>query len=373
MAAAAPAAAAVVGAKRKRSSTTADDDNDDSKTVYKGTVSCSKEKCSNQAYYRIGDTFFCGTHSRNKKRVELPRMPASINAERHRKKMEAHEASIIAATKANADAKVPGKLSLFKMRMMKSPPLVPGYRNVFPNRLHGDRKDGLGLSKLSPKAMLDIVHGQPGLPSPASSLEHLHQGNKVYPFLADEKGNPTAGFYAVQKAMYLDRPHNPHRHMTGFLKTQPTLCEEHGIVIPDGKQKNAPLYSLWTLPDGKQQRVTYVESRQFYCSFYEQRALVMDEFKDLQARLARGENLILCGYDAYEPTRALNAHYLDGSRPFGHELVLYTLLTVKEKEQYPWRVFQTVFTPELGVRPTTSASPPRRPAAAAAAAAATDA
>ena len=48
--------------------------------------------------------------------------------------------------------------------------------------------------------------------------------------------------------------------------------------------------------------------------------------------------MCICGYDAYQPDPAkLYEHYCDPSRPFGHELVLYTLLSVKDREDYPWR------------------------------------
>ena len=33
-------------------------------------------------------------------------------------------------------------------------------------------------------------------------------------------------------------------------------------------------------------------------------------------------------------------HYLDSSKPFGHELVLYTMLTINP-ENYPWRKYKT--------------------------------
>lgn len=55
--------------------------------------------------------------------------------------------------------------------------------------------------------------------------------------------------------------------------------------------------------------------------------------------LNEGFNLNIVGYDAYQPTKTLEEHYLDDSKPFGHELVLYTLLSTTE---YPWVKYTTL-------------------------------
>jgi hypothetical protein len=49
--------------------------------------------------------------------------------------------------------------------------------------------------------------------------------------------------------------------------------------------------------------------------------------------------LEIVGYDAFEPTSPLETHYKDQTRPFGHELVLYSLL----KDERPWQAFTTLF------------------------------
>jgi hypothetical protein len=54
--------------------------------------------------------------------------------------------------------------------------------------------------------------------------------------------------------------------------------------------------------------------------------------------IKNGYNLNIQGYDGYNVTNILG-HYYDISRPFGHELVLYTLLTEDDPLQYPWNIF----------------------------------
>ncbi len=76
-----------------------------------------------------------------------------------------------------------------------------------------------------------------------------------------------------------------------------------------------------------------------YCHFYEQFALKDPAFAELKQMLERGYNMEIVGYDAFVPTEPLETHYLDDSRPFGHELVLYSLL----KGEKPWSRFTVLF------------------------------
>ena len=45
------------------------------------------------------------------------------------------------------------------------------------------------------------------------------------------------------------------------------------------------------------------------------------------------------GYDGYYIDKTLYEHYVDTSKPFGHELVLYTMLVEDDKDKYPWNIF----------------------------------
>jgi len=217
---------------------------------------------------------------------------------------------------------------------MKKVPCLPGFLNIFPNYKHQNRKDGFGCSSLSPKSMGPIEHGQPGLPM-ALNLENFHQGNKVFPYMVDGKGDPLPIFYEVQKMMYLEK--EPYRHQHDFIVKHPELLNR--IKLPK-KKVNAPLYSVWRTGDEKEIHISYIESRQFYCYFYEKLALASDDFWKILDMGLNGMNLQICGYDAYQPTASIVIHYSDPSRPFGHELVLYCLLTC-DSSAYPWRLYQT--------------------------------
>jgi hypothetical protein len=264
------------------------------------------------AYYFSADgkRGVCGRHAPPKAvRRKLPHDLAAEQAVRDR-----HTATVEAAALANQRKGVPGDLLCSKLRMMQRPEQREGYLLVFPNFKHQGRKDGLGIRALSPKAIGPVHHGQPGLP-PAATIENFHQGSKWF------RGKSREAFEAMREQMYLDPV--PHRH------------NPHAAPGPGGN-KNVPMCSVGVSADGVEHKVSYVESRQFYCWFYSRAVEKMPEFKMLQRNLASGVNMIICGYDGYQPDDArIEAHYADPSRPFGHELVLYTMLKFP-KDQWPW-------------------------------------
>ena len=294
------------------------------KRVYFGAIRCpSKYKngkeCRNMAYYLVKNdqTYKCGLHSRKLDRMELPRDP---DAEKHKQEAIAkHDATVDKATRENYERGSKGKVVCSKLKMFKGFEQLEGYLNVYPNNKHQNKSGGFGCASLSPMQLGPVEHGQSGLPI-AKNIENFHQGNKCFPSEVDKDGNPLPIFYQTQKTMYEDLV--PHRHKTT-------------AVAIKGKSKNIPVYSIWVTKDGKEKRCTYIESRQYYCRFYEQLAPQTEDYKKLVVMLKNGTNLNIIGYDGYPVTKSLQEHYLDPSRPFGHELVLYTLLTSDPKD-YPW-------------------------------------
>lgn len=280
-----------------------------------GLAECGKCDKGRKAYYFSADglTGVCGYCAPKKlHRKKLPRDEEAEAVERL-----AHRRTVDEAAKANRAAGRRGDLRCAKMFMMSKVKMTEGYLAVFPNFKHGSRKDGLGLSALSPKAIGPVHHGQPGLP-PAMSLENFHQGSKWF------RGKTREEFEAMRLEMYRNPTplrHNPHAN-------------------PKAKNRNIPKCFVWVGKDGTPHEIDYVTSRQFYCNFYTQAVTQSAEFAQLEAMLAKGYNITLHGYDGYQPDddtpEALEQHYLDPSRPFGHELVLYTLLKYPP-EHWPWR------------------------------------
>ena len=307
-------------------------------TTYFGETTCVASKrdgtpCGSKAYFTKDATgeCVCGKHAKKDERTKLPKNPNA--AENKKTELSNHRFTCYDAITANHNAGKKGQVTCAKMRMMAAVELVPGFRNIFPNFLHKNRKDGVGLPSLSPKAIGPVAHGQPGLPD-SLNLENFHQGNKVFPSEVETdpitgKTKPSAAFYELREKMYLDA--EPHRHKQAAAS-----------VVGDGKtkNKNVPLFSVWVDKDGTEHHIDYFTSRQFYCHFYERATLANPEYQELLEQIAYGYNLRIVGYDGYAVTKTLEEHYCDTSRPFGHELVLYSMLTAKP-EDWPWRKYMT--------------------------------
>lgn len=263
-------------------------------------------KCHTRyAYYFSSDKKegVCGYHAPPK--PERQKLPRDVAAEE--KDRTDHTISIIDAQMKNKAKGQKGTVLCQKMHMLARFQCKEGFLNVFPNFRHGGRKDGLGLPSLSPKSIGPIHHNQPGLP-PALNLENFHQGSKWFP------GVSRAAFEANRLHMYMDPV--PHRHS------------------PHSKNKNIPECFVWVDEVGEH-KLTYLESRQFYCFYYAEAVWKSKDFQNLRTRVDSGTNIIIHGYDGYQPTEDINAHYEDTSRPFGHEVVLYTML-VHPREEWPW-------------------------------------
>lgn len=301
--------------------------------TYHGESECTAhvrstgKKCTNKAYFKgSGSTpYVCGVHSKKQGRVELAKNPRRDDIAKE--SIDAHNITVEEAAAKNREQKIPGKIILSKLRMMRSPERVTGYLNVFPNFKHGGRVDGLGLPSLSPKSVGPVHHGQPGLP-PSKNLENLHQGNKCF-------SEDYTSFCRRRVEMYEDKV--PWRHKFDKYKE---------LKSPTGT-KNVPDYSLWRMRDGTEKKLTYFESRQAYCNIYERAVSTHPDFVALQGKIAGGYNVQIVGYDAYpvdispeaqkEKTLAqiLDECYKNCSHPFGHELVLFSMLV----GEAPWRKY----------------------------------
>lgn len=288
---------------------------------YYGELKCESikkggDKCENGAYFDIAGHYYCGMHSRqNPARKQLPKNP--IREKKIRGPTIKHDPADMSeydtAAKENRDAGRRGNIKVTKIAMMKSPVETSGFFPIYPNFKHRH-------FSLSPKSMGPVDHGQPGLPQ-AKNLENFHQGNKC--FASELAGNePGDAFFATQLAMYNDPV--PHRHKDAAKSIS--------------GNKNIPAFSIWRDKSGAVHKLTYFESRQFYCTFYERFAAKDPLFVKFREMHLAGYNLEIFGYDAYQPGADIEKNYLDISKPFGHELVLYTMIFCEPRD-YPWRKY----------------------------------
>lgn len=297
--------------------------------IYYGDIICQNKTraCKNKAYYILDGNYLCGVHSRKGDRLQLPKR---TKQDQNKIKMELinNRNEIIAKhSQDNVKNGKKGSVVMTKMYMMKEPEYIEGYLSVFPNYKHQNRVDGYGCMKLSPKYLGPVKHGQPNLPD-SLNLENFHQFSKCFKEEVDEKNNPTELYYENRLRGYLDP--KPHRHK----------------YKGNDKNKNIPLYFIWVDNNNKEHRLNYIESRQFYCNFYERLASVEADYIKLKNMIDNGYNLNITGYDANKIDDSVNLvesiekEYLDPKKPFGHEKVLYTMLLLNPI-YYPWRKYKT--------------------------------
>lgn len=295
---------------------------------YGGEHTCSGKfangkSCTNKAYFRTNSGGLrCGRHSKNGYRTKLPRDKQAKEA-RHAFIWQTVEV----AARRNADLGRPGQASVGeKMKMMQNPTCPDGWLMVFPNFQHGGRADGWGIPSLSPKSMGPVDSRMPTLPV-ARTLEQFWQNCKCFPFEVGPDKNPLPAFYEVRDRQMTEFQKVPERHKF------PDLRKRLGKVA----NINIPLFHVFVDNDGNERRFTYLGARPFYCCWYEYFANRDPHFQELQTKIASGYNVMIMGYDAHPPgDKSLMDWFLDTSTPFGHEYVLFSMLTLSPQD-YPWR------------------------------------
>lgn len=289
--------------------------------VYYGECKCTStlkngKNCSNNAYYisSLKNGVFCGVHCKDDQRTKLKVNP---NKDKHlQDKFNQHLEVCNKVSEENKINGVRGIVMVSKLFMMKQPLTIEGFLNVFPNFKHQNRKDGFGCASLSPMSLGPIMHVMPNMP-PAKNLENFYQFSKVYPHEIDKHGNLSQEAKKLMIKGYTDNV--PHRHK--FLKL------------------DRPLYSVFYDSNGIPKKYTYLESRYFYCYWYSKLVSCQPDFYTLVDKVASGMNINIVGYDGYNVVENLYNHYIDTSRPFGHELVLFTLLSPIDEYDFPWNKY----------------------------------
>lgn len=272
-----------------------------------GEISCQAivkstgKNCVNGAYYKTSSGFFCGVHSKNMEREELKKDSEMIKKKRDTENVERQkqiEASRIPSKK--------GDIIVTKLLMRKPPQYRPGYLAVFPNRDDENRSDGLGISCLSPMLLGPVNHVMKNFP-PAENLENYYQFAKVYD------------------------GYDPRIRINGYIDKEGKRHGSHG-------KGTEILYSVYYSLTGEERKYNYIQSRFFYCHYYEK--LSKAGIEKLRSVVNDGYNIQIFGYDGHEIEKTLNEYYEDESLPFGHEMVIYSILTIDDPEQYPWNIYK---------------------------------
>jgi hypothetical protein len=265
--------------------------------------------CKNGAYYEQDGKFLCGVHSQKTQRRALQK----FNKEEKKDRYDIRVNDMFKSAEENRGKKGELLLCLFRNPLSK-PRAIPGFIDVYPNFKPAWQGVGVVVPGLSPMSLGPVNHGQEGLPE-CLILENFHQGSKRF-------RQETITQFEENRIKYF-KDTEPHRHK----------------FKGDEKNPNIPLYFSW-----KDQRLGYVESRQFYCNFYERLVKDRSEYKILRDSYTQGYKLRICGPDAYPLIpEDIEKEYLNPDYPFGHERVLYTMILLHDTpEQYPWRKHKTM-------------------------------
>ncbi len=187
------------------------------------------------------------------------------------------------------------------------------------------------LERLEEIATIESAHQQAKVFSLEYDLEK--EGKQIDSTTPKQRWPKAEAFWAnyITKGTSL----KPDRH-----KYPPKILAQYASAEAKSlKNKNIPDYSCRTDRYGIWHQFSYIESRLFYCRAYAKEAVLTATFLDLQRKLQTGTNLAICGFDAWPVRMSLFDHYCDPKKPFGHEAVLYCLLTISKPTEYPWELY----------------------------------
>lgn len=178
---------------------------------------------------------------------------------------------------------------------------LPGFRNISVSS--GAKK----WKVLSPLYLGPVEHeemdGEGNALPPALSLEQLWRSCAVHKEDIGQDGKPNAQWHERRRDAF----------------TQP---------LKSGKRRSgeAPIYWFW-----RGQQLGLIEARkEIYCHLYAALVVETELYRELNLLVQQGFNLQLFGYEAYdfiEQGKSLLEAIEDREASFGHEFVLYGLLT----------------------------------------------
>jgi hypothetical protein len=288
---------------------------------------CQAKSCYRQIRCQIDGFCLCDIHSINisqngYRRNKLPGSVISLLLNLQDKKA-VENATIEKFRLDNEIAKKRGIVILCKMDSSNSVPTPcnRGFLRIFVSCMIRDRIDeGYVCKDLTPRTLGPVYHGQPGLPV-ALTLENFNYGNMCFQSELDEHGEPSEMFKEYRQYLYKKR-----------------FAHGYKLNMNEGK----PKFFVWINKDGEDDGLEEITYRQIYCTMYERLVCQTPDFQKLKELVEIGTNLQLCIMADIQSNGSLESDYLDPSVNFGYEYCLYTMLTLKNPDEYPWRKYKTI-------------------------------
>lgn len=249
-------------------------------------------------------------------------------------KLRFHKKSIEQSFLMNKNKNRRGVIMIRKLRNLKKPPLILGFANIYPNYnyIHNhnninDPNDEFYYPSLSPKMIGPIYHNMPNLPR-AINLENFWQFSKVWNFELD-----------ISTKMKELQPYYLKKRIEGYLTEK---CIGSKYTRKELKELNVsyePECAIYYNKYGQPIKYNYIQSRYFYCYYYQKMVIQNKDFNCLKEKLQNGYNFIIYGSNDYNPNIDYYKIYIDHSKPFKHEIILYILLNESDPEKYPCNIY----------------------------------
>ncbi len=293
--------------------------------VYYAEVNCENEKCKNKAYVESEKKYYCKVHCKNG--TALPKRPKTEVVALNIKREEDRRLCEDKAQIKNVEKGRKGKVKMTRLTMVKGWDYKEGYFPIFPNYRQA-RTDGLSMQSLSPFKLGPVIINDE---LRCETLEIYWQYSKVYESEISARDEVLDIFFEKRKKFFKYRIANAVE-----WKKMKTLKK--------GPEPEIPIFALHEL-NGKEKRYDYVSSRYFYCTYYAALAEKENDLAKLRTMMDEGLNIQLVGYDSFDLDKndseeiALYKAFKNSSFHFGHEAVLYCLLTLNPKN-YPWVVYK---------------------------------
>lgn len=213
-----------------------------------------------------------------------------------------------------------GSITICNVKPTENLVEIDGSIDVFTNIKDKHRMKGFVCSSLSPRSLGPIDHGMPNLP-PARSLSNYYQFAMIYDFETKKDA-----FQLRKEAYASDIAYS---------------CKYPEKVMMMAKQKNLhqPTCSLYYTKTGKKRYYDNIQARYFFCHWYEKLVHENKDFIELKRLRDDGCNLRIISYTKHDLFDDLNEYYLNPFTSFSHEFVLYVLLTIEDRNDYPWNLY----------------------------------
>ena len=248
-------------------------------------------------------------------------------------KLRLYKESIQFAFINNQSQNKKGTIKFKKMPNNKKIPLTLGYINVVSN--YNSKKLNqnyiLNYKSLSPTNLGPVNHNMPNLP-PSLNLENFWNFSKVWHFELD----PETDMNELQPVFFQKR-------IKGYLLEKPIKSKYTFDQIKAFDGPVNPECAIYYDKYGQPIKYDYIQSRYFYCHYYQQLVSQVREFNIIKKKLQMGYNIIIYSDKGFTENDKYYQMYVDPTKPFKHEMILYIMLKEPNPDKYPWNIYYKIY------------------------------